>query len=338
MCATAAVTRILLDSNKSFSIAGKTAENMRLLLEEPALVQGKTVGDKSTFMLLPKTVFGLSTDLDTFGRIGNNFETNGDPLVIDVDWTQRTFSMSGTIKNLQKTAAITLSLAGRLANQPPRADAGLDQTPECTSPNGTLVALSASGSTDPDGVNDIASYLWDWQLGGVHSTSAGVNLSVIVPLGTTPFSLTVRDKEGASDGDGVNIESRDRTPPILTLGQPAPDCLWPPNHRFVLYNLGTNLPFTVKDTCDASPKVEIASVTSNQAPDFTFGKSALCLGSERAGSGERDYTITIVATDASNNTTTKTVVVRVPHDQSNDCPKVDPARIVDSTDPRCTKN
>jgi hypothetical protein len=340
-CSSAAITSIMLDGTGSFSIAGKNASNMRVLLEQPALVQGKTTGDMTELMLVPNAIFGISTDLQDFGRVGNNFFTDGSPLVIVVDWTKKMFALKGTIQNQQQNASVTLDVEGTVTNQPPRADAGPNQVLECTSPSGTPASLSGAASTDPDGSSDLASYTWDWQLGGVAHQASGSSLSLLLPLGTVSFALDVRDKEGASDGASANVTVHDTTPPVLTLGTPMPSCLWPPNHKVVLYELGNDLPYTVSDICDASPKVQITNVTSSESgPEFAFGKSALCLQAERLGSSTVDeqFTITITATDSSNNTTVTTEVVRVPHDQSHDCRNVDHSRIVDITDPRCTQN
>jgi hypothetical protein len=303
------------------------------------MVQGKTQQNQTTLVLNANTVFGISTDLESKGRVGDNFKTNGDPPIITIDWTNRMFSLTGTIKNQQQSASVKLSVNGALANQPPRANAGLDQLLECTSANGTPLKLSGSNSTDPDGQNDIAAYAWDWSIGNVKSSAAGIDLSLDVPLGTFTFGLTVRDKAGAAESDSVSVKSHDTTSPTLTLAAAAPSCIWPPNHRYVLFELGKDLGFTVSDACDTSPKVEIIDVKSSQPmskpPDFAFGGAGLCLQAQRAGGlGDRVYTISIRATDHSNNSTIKKVTVRVPHDQSN----VSSTRIVDITDPRCTEN
>jgi hypothetical protein len=343
-CAGAQLTHLLLDSDSSFDIVGKKTDQLRLLLEKDTFVQAVTTANKTVLTIPSNTVFGASATNEATGRIGDDFLTSGTPLLIIVDWTNRTFSLPQTkILNAQKSAFIELALGGSVANQPPRANAGEDQLIECKSTKGTEVKLSGSKTTDPDGQNDIASYRWDWAINGVQAAALGVDLTLDVPLGTFGFSLTVHDNHGAADVDGVVVISHDTTAPELTLTSPSPSCLWSPNHKVVLYQLGKDLGFTVSDACDASPKVEIVNVASNQpmnmGPDFAWGKSGLCLRSERVGSiGDRLYTITIKATDASQNFTTKSVVVRVPHDQANDCTKVDTSRLVDINDPRCTAN
>jgi hypothetical protein len=90
-----------------------------------------------------------------------------------------------------------------------------------------------------------------------------------------------------------------------------------------------------------SNQPDVGGGQGNFTPDFLSGKTNLCVRSERQGTvmWDREYTIVVVATDASNNKTKKNVVIRVPHDQSGalQCPTIDPALYVDETDPRCTK-
>lgn len=103
------------------------------------------------------------------------------------------------------------------------------------------------------------------------------------------------------------------------------DKLWPPNHKMVLVSTGT-----VSDLADADSSINI-TVTSNQpvngtgdgdtdpdwkAVDNGDGTYSVSLRAERAGNlGQRDYTITVTATDASGNTSTATCAASVPHDQ-----------------------
>jgi hypothetical protein len=100
-------------------------------------------------------------------------------------------------------------------NQPPTADAGLDQTGTFSVEEGSTVTLDGSGSTDPD--DGIVSYLWE-QTG----TGAAVTLSdpaTIQPTFVTPvidagevtltFQLTVTDSGGLQAGDVVSVSIYD---------------------------------------------------------------------------------------------------------------------------------
>ncbi len=139
---------------------------------------------------------------------------------------------------------------------------------------------------------------------------------------------------------------------VAALGCAAKTGLPVPGNGVTLYQLGKDLPYSLSDLCDAAPTIQIVKVSSNQpdvgggqgnfTPDFMSGGRALCLRSERQGTvmWDREYTIQIAATDSSNHTTTKYAVVRVPHDQSGaaKCASINPARLVDESDPRCTAN
>lgn len=114
-----------------------------------------------------------------------------------------------------KTENVVYQFAGIAdpGNQPPVADAGHDQTVECTSSFGALVALDGSGSNDPDG--DILTYTWD----GPFGTATGVDPVVHMPMSTSPtianVMLTVSDGID-TDTDDVFITIQDTTSPEVT--------------------------------------------------------------------------------------------------------------------------
>ena len=78
------------------------------------------------------------------------------------------------------------------------------------------------------------------------------------------------------------------------------------------------------DICDPAPTWRVASVSSNEPTNglgdgdtpvdwVVTGPHSLSLRAERAGKGSgRVYTITVVATDGSGNTSTGTLLVAVP--------------------------
>jgi len=216
--------------------------------------------------------------------------------------------------------AWTLSAVTTL-NTPPVANAGADQTVECTSAGGASVTLNGSASFDPDG--DPLTYTWRDALNNVIAT--GPTPVVTVPLGVHTFTLTVDDGRGGTDSDTVVITVRDTTPPTIGNVSASPNRLWPPNHRMVPVAVSVS----VTDVCDPTPDCQIISVASNEpedglgdgdtAPDWIItGPLTVLLRAERSGTGTgRVYTMTVRCTDHSGNSSTATVTVTVPHSQRN---------------------
>jgi hypothetical protein len=202
-------------------------------------------------------------------------------------------------------------------NQPPVANAGPDRIVEC----GTTVTLDGSDSTDPDG--DALTYTWTGPFGAATGTYATVTL----PPGEHGVTLTVADGRGGTSSDEVIVVVRDTAPPSLKLTL-SPTILWPPNHELRTVSAAVQ----AVDTCDATPRIELLSITSNE-PDNGTGDGDVAgdiqgaaiggdsrtfeVRAERAGGGSgRSYAIVYRATDRSGNATTASAVVAVPHDRS----------------------
>jgi len=97
------------------------------------------------------------------------------------------------------------------AATPVVADAGPDQTVECTGP---LTSVTLDG-TDSTGGGTL-SYTWKE---GVTTLGTGATLMVSLPKGSHTITLTVESSEGGSDDDTVQIDIVDTTPPsIVVLG------------------------------------------------------------------------------------------------------------------------
>jgi hypothetical protein len=166
----------------------------------------------------------------------------------------------------------------------------------CMVPN---VSINA-GSSDPDGDTLMLS-----------QTPAGP-----YGLGSTLVTLTATDPGGLSSQCQATVTVVDRTPPVVASASASPNVLWPPNHKMA--------PVTVTasalDNC-GSASCKIVSVSSNEPLDadgdwVITGPLTVNLRADRLGQGTgRVYTITIACADGSGNTSTKTVVVTVPHDQ-----------------------
>jgi pimeloyl-ACP methyl ester carboxylesterase len=186
----------------------------------------------------------------------------------------------------------------------PVADAGPDQVIECSSANGTGVALDGSGSSGADALT----YTWT----GAFGTLMGESVYTYIPVGTHAIVLTVEDGDGRADSDIVNVTVMDSTAPTINVSL-QPNMLWPPNHKMV--DIAASI--DVYDTCDDFPTVRLAAIASNepdngsgdgdtsndiQGASFATDDREFELRAERAGGGRgRVYTVTYAATDSSGN-------------------------------------
>jgi hypothetical protein len=199
---------------------------------------------------------------------------------------------------------------------PPVANAGLDQTLECAGTGGTPATLNGSASTDPDGT--ALTYAWTDEAGNPVGSAAIVQVSVT--LGTHAFTLTVTNAAGLTSTATTHVTVRDTMAPTLRVSL-SPNNLWPPNHKLVQ----VTATIVVSDTCDASPAVQLVSITSSDplavddvqavgggpVPFGTDVRSFLLRADRSKSSPVRIYTVTYTAKDASGNTTTASAQVRV---------------------------
>jgi len=147
--------------------------------------------------------------------------------------------------------------------------------------------------------------------------------------GTHTITLRVDDGVKQPVEFDISIEIIDITAPTLAP-EPNKTILWPPNHKIVDITIEAN----ASDN-SGGPVTLAAEVSSNepedglgdgdQSPDWTEpvidqdnGIITLQLRAERSGSGDgRIYTITITATDETNNSSQAQVNIIVPHDKRN---------------------
>ncbi|NQU41894.1 PKD domain-containing protein [bacterium] len=216
----------------------------------------------------------------------------------------------------------TATTTATILNRAPTADAsGTASFFECLdNDGGTVVSLVGAGS-DPDGTVD--SFVWTDENGTEIAT--GANASATLGHGTHTITLTVTDDDGATDTAEVTFEIEDTTDPTLFFAMDVTE-IWPPNHKMVTVASGIG----AWDACDDAPGIDIL-VTSNEplndigdgntdadwaVIDNGDGTFDVQVRAERQGTGTgRIYTITVTATDGSNNSTTATGQVSVPHDQ-----------------------
>lgn len=144
-----------------------------------------------------------------------------------------------------------------LLNQPPTANAGPDQTVECTGPEEATVMLDGTGSNDPDG--DDLTYAWT----GPFGTATDPTPTVLLPHGIHTITLTVDDGGGETASDEVVITVEDTTEPLITLigeSEITLECPAP------YVEPGA----TVTDACDPGPVLVIDNSTVDTSTPGTF--------------------------------------------------------------------
>lgn len=201
----------------------------------------------------------------------------------------------------------------KVANRAPTANAGSDQTVESLSASGSQVTVDGSASLDADG--DQLSYEWRQ---GATLLGTSASLSTNLPLGSHTLTLTVKDSFGIASEDAVTVKVVDTTAPSIVGEATDKTVLGPPNHQMV------DVLISYEATDAVSAVSSSLSVTSNEAVNDTGdGNTApdwevldahhVRLRAERSGVGDgRVYTITITATDAAGNSSTRSLTVRVP--------------------------
>ena len=196
---------------------------------------------------------------------------------------------------------------------------------------GAAVALDGSGSSDADGT--IVSYEW---YEGTTLLARGAKPAVTLGVGTHTLRLVVTDNDGATDDDDVVITVQNAISPVVTLAV-SPTGLRPPNHKYVPIRVTATAThacqsaLTVTGSVVSSEPDEATGdgnttgdirvtrpngtvlLSSRAAPSVPFNAltDRLELRAERAGGGDRVYTIAVTATDASGNAATRTATVTV---------------------------
>lgn len=146
-------------------------------------------------------------------------------------------------------------------------------------------------------------------------------------LGDHTLVLKVDDGVNAPVSSSITVSIIDTTDPLLAP-VPTKTILWPPNHKMVDIIIEANAydnsgnPLTISASV-ASNEPQYGLDDDDMGPDWTEpvidqdnGIISLQLRSERSGNGDgRVYTITITATDESNNTGEALLNIIVPHDR-----------------------
>ncbi|WP_340104315.1 immunoglobulin-like domain-containing protein [Rhodohalobacter sp. 8-1] len=163
------------------------------------------------------------------------------------------------------------SVFKNVSNLPPVADAG---------PDGALITLDGSGSSDPDG--DVLTYLWSE---GGAEIATGSTPTVTLGLGTHTIMLTVTDPFGETSSDDVIVTVEDTTPPEIILAGDDPA------------------------TVECGTAYADAGATAVDLVDgpVTVALDASAVDTDTPGT----YTVTYEATDAAGNTATAERTVTV---------------------------
>lgn len=210
--------------------------------------------------------------------LGSDTSAPFESLFDAIDLPQGTTVVIKAVASDSLNRMTTITVTGVTAlNFPPVADAGPDQTVECTGSGQAVVTLNGAGSSDPDG--DVLTYTWSWEGG----SASGPTPTVTLPLGPHLLTLSVSDGR-LSTTDSLVIIVRDTTPPIVAAG---PDV--------TLEAAGTaGTPFTISPIVSDSCCTTSMSVTPD-IPVYPLGSTI----------------ITVTATDCAGNTSSATKVVTV---------------------------
>jgi len=200
------------------------------------------------------TVQGRRAGSSTLGAV---VVRNTVGLGLIVNWVDKTCRLAGdlvgavdgdgTEGTLDVQAAVELD--GVIVNQPPLANAGPDQTLECTSPSGADISLSAAGSADRD--SNIAFYVWrrGSETGPqVADPSSNPVVHTHQAIGETTYHLRVVDGNAAADSASVKVNVVDTTAPVISCNAPA---TIPKPERPIAFRA------TATDSCGPAPAVVI---------------------------------------------------------------------------------
>jgi hypothetical protein len=241
---------------------------------------------------------------------------------------QHTLTLQVTGGVLTDTDTVIVTVGNSAPHAEPSSGSGTYQV-------NTPVVLSGQVS-DYDG--DPLSYQWlEGNVvlggGGIQTVVEGQPVSLpeltlsALEVGIYGFTLTVSDAVNDPVSKGIIVNIIDTTAPTLA---PVADksILWPPNHQWVDITIRANaadnsgLPVTLRAVVSSNEPINGLG-DGDTSPDWTdpvinqsTGVITLKLRAERSGKGSgRQYTVTIVATDASGNESTANVKIIVPHDQ-----------------------
>ncbi|MCM2359959.1 MAG: PKD domain-containing protein, partial [Geobacteraceae bacterium] len=120
-------------------------------------------------------------------------------------------TLTSTARRADGTVIEAVTVSHGTGNQPPVANAGVDQSVTDADGSGSeSVTLNGSASSDPDGT--ISSYVWNE---GATQIATGATPTVTLAVGSHTITLTVTDNGGATATDTVvvTVQAQVTTPP-----------------------------------------------------------------------------------------------------------------------------
>lgn len=255
------------------------------------------------------SVFADSTCHANASIDDGSYDPNGASVTLSQAPTTFDLGTTSATLTVADPAGLTASCTGNVTvsdNTPPVITCPSAIQLECTSPAG------ATGTFTPTATDNC----------GIKSTTCTPPSGSTFPIGTTTVSCSATDTSGNSSATCTSsVTVVDTTPPSIASTTASPNALWPPNHKMVAVRVGVS----ASDVCDPTPSCHITSVSSNEpenglgdgdtSPDWQItGPLTVNLRAERSGTGSgRVYTIHVICTDHSGNSSTGSVDVTVPH-------------------------
>lgn len=111
------------------------------------------------------------------------------------------------------TPVVDIGAFERLVNEPPMADAGLDQTIKTLE----TTDLDGTGSSDPDGALDGSDLTYKWSINGFEIATGPTPTVGPFPAGVLTIALKVTDANGDNDIDEMVLTVENR-PPVANAG------------------------------------------------------------------------------------------------------------------------
>lgn len=219
-----------------------------------------------------------------------------------------------------------------VTNRAPICNAGGPYETECAG-SSTVLALNASGSSDPDGLSLTAAWTTSCP-GGAFDDPTSLSPILFVD-GTAGCPVLCDVTLVVSDGVlssrcVVSVAVRDTQPPSVLASSGPAVTLWPPNHRLVTLDAGVLAPM-IADACATALSWRLVGCVSSQ-PDDALGDghtsndcsvsvdgASFTVRAERDGRRPegRTYSLLATTTDACGNESAAVSAgtVHVPHDQ-----------------------